>query len=113
MGYSPSDDNYHKVIGRLREDKVKIMSEYKLLEARICLKDLLIQCINTGSDAELYRQFMDGFLTTTQFVSQVGDHEVTDAQRYYLLSAFINHEEAQATHEMLHPRKPRNIKEVK
>ena len=51
-------------------------------------------------------------------MSQVGENEMedsrmTDAQRYQLLSAFVNLEEAQAAHEILQTRKPRKLKEVK
>ena len=118
MAYTASDNILHKVIDDLRKKKFSIMSEYKLLEAQICLKDLLMDCIDSDSDADLYKQFQDGFLTLTQFVSQVGENEMedsclTDAQRYYLLSAFVNLEEAQAAHEILQTRKPRKLKEVK
>ena len=118
MGYSASDNILHKVISDLRKKKHSIMSEYKLLEAQICLNDLLIHFIDSDFDADLYKQFQDGFLTLTQFVSQVGENEMedsrmTDAQRYYLLTAFVNLEEAQAAHEILQTRKPRKLKEVK
>jgi len=118
MAYTASDNILHKVIDDLRKKKFSIMSEYKLLEAQICLNDLLMDCIDSDSDADLYKQFQDGFLTLTQFVSQVGENEMedsclTDAQRYYLLSAFVNLEEAQAAHEILQTRKPRKLKEVK
>ena len=118
MAYSASDNILHKVIDGLRKEKFSIMSEYKLLEAQICLNDLLIHFIDSDFDADLYRQFQDGFLTLTQFVSQVGENEMedsrmTDAQRYYLLTAFVNLEEAQAAHEILQTRKPRKLKEVK
>ena len=115
----PRLSSYHELIGRLREDKFSIMSEYKLLEARICLNDILIGAINTDEDAELYKQFQDGFLTLTQFVSEVGQgHDngqshLTDAERYYLLVAFVSLDEAIAAHKVLDTRKPRKLKEVK
>ena len=101
----PRLKGYHKLIAQLRNDKFSIMSEFKLLEARICLKDTLIGAINTDDDAELYNQFKDGYLTLTQFVS--------DDERYYLLYAFVNLDEAQAAHKILDTRMPRNLKEVK
>ena len=107
----PRLSSYHELIGRLREDKFSIMSEYKLLEARICLNDILIGAINTDEDAELYKQFQDGFLTLTQFVSEVGQgHDngkshLSDAERYYLLSAFVSLDEANVAHKILDNRK--------
>ena len=67
----------HKVMAELRNSQAEIMSEYKLLEARVRLTDLLIHCINSDDDAELYKQFKDGFLTTTQFVSDIGQGHTT------------------------------------
>jgi hypothetical protein len=109
----PRLKGYHKLIAQLRKDKFSIMSEFKLLEARICLNDVLIGAINTDADAELYKQFQDGFLTFTQFVSNVGLGHMTDADRYYLLDAYVNLDEAQDAHKILDTRKPRNLKEVK
>jgi hypothetical protein len=88
----------HKVMAELRNSQAEIMSEYKLLEARVRLTDLLIHCINSDDDAELYKQFKDGFLTTTQFVSDIGQGHITDTDRYYLLTAFVNLDECQASH---------------
>ena len=62
---------------------------------------------------EHYNQFKDGFLTLTQFVSDVGQAQLTDDERYYLLYAFVNLDEAQAAHKILDTRMPRNLKEVK
>jgi hypothetical protein len=109
----PRLKGYHKLIAQLRNDKFSIMSEFKLLEARICLKDTLIGAINTDDDAELYNQFKGGYLTLTQFVSDVGQGQLTDDERYYLLYAFVNLDEAQAAHKILDTRMPRNLKEVK
>ena len=103
----PRLSSYHELIGRLREDKFSIMTQYKLLETRICLNDILIGAINTDEDAELYKQFQDGFLTLTQFVSEVGQGHLTDAERYYLLAAFVNLEEAQTAYEILQTQKTR------
>jgi len=92
----------HKVMAELRNSQAEIMSEYKLLEARVRLTDLLIHCINSDDDAELYKQFKDGFLTTTQFVDQVGEAHhstyITHVDRYCLLKAFVNLNECQASH---------------
>jgi|LWDU01.1.fsa_nt_gi hypothetical protein len=93
----------HKVMAELRNSQAEIMSEYKLLEARVCLTDLLIHCINSDYDAELYKQFQSGFLTTTQFVDQIGESNadqtyVTDTDRYCMLKAFVNLNECQAAH---------------
>ena len=109
----PRLSSYHELIGRLREDKFSIMTQFKLLEARICLNDVLIGVINSDEDAAIYKQFQDGFLTLTQFVNNIGHDHLTDADRYYLLTAFVNLDEAQAAHKVLDTREPRKLKEVK
>ena len=93
---TPTSDAYHKLAGKLRDDIFSLESQRNLIEARILLAKTLSFCIKTEADAILYQQYLNGYLTKTDFVSQVGGNTLSDSERYSLLYSLVNLEEAKA-----------------
>ena len=93
---TPYSDAYHELTGRLRNDMFNLESQRNLIEARILLAKTLSFCIKTESDAILYQQYLNGYLTKTDFVSQVGGNVLSDSERYSLLYSLVNLEEAKS-----------------
>ena len=95
---TPSSDAYHNLIGRLREANHNLQAQSALIQARILFNKTLVSCIKTESDAILYQQYLNGYLTKTDFVSQVGGNTISDSERYSLLFSLVNLDECKAAY---------------